>query len=262
MDRDALAYLDAHLNHFEAIKYDLSSSGLVAVPKDSKIESLESFQDAPNRIERQPSLSSCESFCDYVNRFKDETSSVYLDVRNGKFEAVLDHHESDKPSWSKHRARFVPCESLSWKAWSGIHKTKLNQIQLAEFIEENLDSISNPEPNVMLKAALDFQLNEAMVYSSKKSLDDGSSRLLFEKNNVTKEVIFPHRITLTMSVHERERLETFKCRIRFTVDGNGALVFTFSFIEDPEAIVQAALEKIGNNIIKQTDGLNQYHGTF
>lgn len=261
-EREALEYLAENLSGYEQIPTDESDSMLISLASSSKVVSLEDFQPAPNRIKQSASLFSCQSFCDYVNRFKLDGTSVYLNVDARKFAAVIDHHNPDKPSWGSHRATFAPKVSLEWNAWTRIHKQPLNQVELAQFIEEMLDSIVDPEPNTMLKAALDFQSNESLVLGSTTNLDDGSTKFNFTKDNVNKSVTFPHRIKIAIPLHENEIRETLEGRIRYRTNSEGVLTFVFSFVRDPRAIQRDALIMLADKIRADTKGLAQYEGAL
>ena len=266
-DKDALGYLQANLvGHRPVQASDDVSSFLVGVASNSKIESLEQFQDAPNRIKQKAKLFSCESFCSYVNRFRDNATTVYLNVDAGRFAAVLDHHDSDKgeqlPAWCDHRATYEPKQSLEWKAWVGIHKKPMSQTELAMFIEEQLDSINKPEPNEMLKAALDFQSNESLVLGSTTNLDDGSTRFSFTKDNVTKNVTFPHRVQIYIPLHENESRDLLELRVRYRTNSDGVLTFIVSFVKDPNVIQRDALLALQRKIEELVPDVSQYEGTL
>lgn len=260
IDQSALQYLFQHLEGYTPIKGANSASQLVTIPKDSEIASLERYQAEPNDIRQHAALSSCASFCDYVNRFKDDQTSIYLNVEGGTFEAVLDHHGREVPRWGRHKASFAPKRSLEWRAWSAIHKRSISQIELAHFIEERLDDIVEPEPNEMLKAALDFQANEKLALASSTNLDDGSVRFSFQKDNAVRSVTFPHRIAISIPVHENEPRTPLEGRIRYKVDGDGVLQFTFSFVDNPELVLRNALLGIADRIRSDTKGLHHYEG--
>jgi uncharacterized protein YfdQ (DUF2303 family) len=261
-DREALAYLDAHLNGHEEIDAPNAESQLIALPRESQIASLENYQAQPNRIQQKVTLLSCTSFCAYVNRFKGEGSTVYLNAADGKFEAVLDHHEPGAPSWASHRAGFKPKQSIEWQAWAQMHRQKVTQLELAEFVEEHLDTFNDPSPNVMLKAALDFQSNESLTLASSQNLDDGSTRFNFAKDNVNKSVTFPHRITIGIPLFENEQPQELEARIRYRTTGEGVLTFTVAFIQDPRTIVRNAMLDIAKNIMEGTVDIFHYEGSI
>ncbi len=264
LTEEALQHLQDNLSGHKQIDLadNESKSRLVSLSQHSRIKSLEEYQSAPNRIKKKAMMLSCQSFCDYVNRFKEEQSSVYMKVAESVFVGILDHHGPDAPSWSDHYAVYSPEKSLEWQAWRGIHKKKLTQVELAMFVEENLSSIYEPEPNVMLQAALDFQANENLVLGSSMDLNNGTSSFTFTKDNASSTVTFPHRINLYIPIFDNEMSKFYEGRIRYKTDNNGALQFTFSFVQDPAVIIREVVKQIAEEIKMKTDGLDQYEGSI
>ena len=235
-------------------------SDLIVTPNTHSLESLESYQDSPNRIKRSPQLQSCESFCEYVNRFKNDTSSIYLDVPSATFTAVIDHHNPEHPSWASHTASYSPGMSLEWQAWREIHGQSLPQLSFAEFIEEHLRDITEPDANSVLKSALEFQDAKNLTMASSQNLDNGDIQFHFVKDNAAKDVTFPHRIKIAIPVFDNEPLTTIEARIRYRVSNEGVLSFKLSFVTNPQLIRRDELEKIVKNIKKNTADIHQYAG--
>lgn len=258
-DKEALQYLLSRAAPYSEVQNPLDLD-LVTVAPGHTLRDLEEFQKAPNRIRAKVALASSESFCAYINRFKGEQSTVYLDVANGVFESVLDHHGENDPHWCQHRATFQPKKAKEWVTWTNVHDEWLTQDTLARLVERLLHTIHEPVPSVVLKAALDFQTVEKMTYGSAKNLDDGTVSFTFTKDNATKNVKFPHRITLLLSVHENEKPLSLEGRIRYKTDGNGALGFQFSFVRDPETIERDALLELAAKTKSATKGLAHYEG--
>lgn len=260
MDREGLAWIQDHTAQYTEIVDPDCDSQLIAHPSSVNIASLEKFQVAPNRIKRNLDLLSCNSFCDYVNRFKEEDTSVYLDANGGRFLAVLDHHGPDKPQWTGHNVRFVPKRSIEWGQWTRVHGEKLTQLELAEFIELNLNDIKTPEPNVMLQAALAFEANEKLTLASSINLDDGGTRFNFTKENVNKSVTFPHRIQIEIPVYENDKPRVLDVRIRYKADSDGVLTFTLWMADSAQRIERDELIGIADRIAKLVAGIHIYEG--
>ena len=224
------------------------------------LEDLERFQERPNRIKQKQELLSCDSFCEYVNAFKNDNTVVYLDLGSGAFKAVIDHYGKDDPSWQSHTATFEPTESLQWKAWRGIHKKAKGQIEFAEFIEDSADDIQIPEPNGVLKAAIEFQDTAKLAMTSVQNLDNGAFNFRFTKENVAREVAFPHRITIGIPVYENEPIRQIEARIRYRASPEGVLSFTLSFVTDPDIILRKEIEKLAEKIKQELSGVSLYVG--
>lgn len=260
MEKDTLQLILDQYTQYSRIEG--LASNVVAVAEGSTLESLESYQIQPNRINHVARLNSCDSFCQYVNRFKEPSTSIYLNVNEGVFMAVLDHYDAGEPDWAHHQAVFKPKRSIEWQNWMGILDRKLTQIELAEFIERVLDDIQEPMPNEMLQAALQFEANESMVLASDTNLDNGATRFVFSKDNKTAAVEFPHRIRIAIPLHEAEAAYDIEARIRYKTSNEGGLSFTISFAQDPRRIEREALLDLSKQITKYCDDLHLYEGTF
>lgn len=262
MERDAHIWLKDHTEPFRKVAAEDSASELIAAAAGVNIHSLERYQPAPNRIKQKVDLFSVQSFCNYINRFKDEESTIYLNIVAGMFGARLDHHGKNDPAWGDHVAFFQPKQSIEWCAWNRVNGATLNQLELAEFIEENLDAFIEPEANVMLKAALEFEANEKLALGSSMNLDDGTSRFTFIKDNAKKDVTFPHRVRISIPIFENEGVRELELRIRYKTTGEGALSFRIIFVERVAMILRDELLGIAADIRTRCDDLFQYEGKW
>ena len=259
MDSETLQWLNDHTKAFEEVMTSDSESQLLATPATVGIKSLEQFQSQPNRVKAAAALDSVDSFCDYVNRFMELNTTIYMHMTgmtgNGGFVAVLDHHGKDEPSWTDHTAMFMPKRSVEWEAWTGIHGRKLSQVELAEFIERNLNDIHQPEPSVMLQAALAFEANENLTLASSMNLDDGTTKFQFTKENVNKSVTFPHRITIVIPVFENDAQQSLDVRIRYKTNSDGVLTFTIWLVDNHDRIERDTMLGIARIIREKVDVL-------
>ncbi len=262
IDRSALEFLQEHVQPFQNVESVGSESALIARPCTVAIESMEQYQPRPSQIKQGVQLASMISFCEYIKRFGDEDTSIFLNADQAFFKAMLDYHGSGEASWCRHTASFSPKRSLEWESWTQLHKQPINQITLAHFIEERVSDILAPSPGEVLQAALEFQAVENLVLGSSHNLDDGSVRFVFTKDNASKTVDFPHRIQIRIPVFENEEPEELAVRIRYKVDGDGALVFVVSLVKDPAMIVRNRLVAMAASIRKQCEGKYVYEGSL
>ena len=115
----------------------------VVVPDGFKVQSLETLQASPSRIRQVTNLISPGSLIAYIQRFRDERSVVFADKTKTRIVAVLDfHHDSHYASWGDHKAIYDCPYSDDWKAWSGSDGNKMNQIDFAEFLENNIQNVA------------------------------------------------------------------------------------------------------------------------
>lgn len=115
----------------------------VVVPDGFDIKSLESLQSAPSRIRQTTNLISPGSLIAYIQRFRDARSVVFADKTQTKIVAVLDfHQDAGNPHWGMHKAVYDCPFSDDWKAWIGFDGRKMNQIDFAEFLENNIQNVA------------------------------------------------------------------------------------------------------------------------
>lgn len=267
INKEALEKLQAELVGFHEIPTHESAppidSQLVAISPGVRLESLEQFQKAPNRTTHSATLMSADSFCKYVNTYGDDSSVVYLSLEDGgSFEAVLDHHGKDDPSWCDHRASFKPRLSPEWTAWKAADGKKFSQVELAHFVEDVLDTFVAPEPNQMLKAALDFQSNESLVLAASQNLDNGNTKFTFSKENASGSVTFPHRAKISVPIHENEPAVELEVRLRYRTSSDGVLQFLVSFVHRVDLIQRDAVRALAKRIEQATAELTQFEGRF
>lgn len=259
LTKEALQHIETRAVAAEV--HTIDKNKLMVVPTDCKLESLEKYLDAPLRIARNAVLLSSESFCTYVNRFKNDGTTVYLNASRGQFVAVIDHPaDAITPAWERHTAKFAPVESAEWRAWCNIDGKKLTQTELAHFVELVLDTFDKPEPADMLKAATEFQSVETMSYGSAQNLDNGEVKFNFQRERTNASVTFPHRVRVALPIHENEDPTTFEARVRYKVDSNGVLSFTISFVTLPNVMKRDALLAIAKDIAEDIDGVHIYEG--
>ena len=235
MEKEALQYLHGTLKAAQSFETDPDiQSQLMAVPESCRIESLEQYQDRPNRIRSSVSMGSVQSFINYVSEFGlDETVVYYSVTPLLNIHAVIDHYTRENPSWEKHKVSYVPEFSIEWKAWSNMVGSQMTQVRFAEFLEERLDEIVMPEPADVLGSVLKFQ-------------------------NAAEKVTFPHRISISIPVYENEPAIQAELRVRYRSDNNGVLTFMLTFVKDMDTIIRGEGLKLMNWVIEQVEGVKFY----
>ncbi|MCS6037200.1 YfdQ family protein [Klebsiella pneumoniae subsp. pneumoniae] len=138
----------------------------VVVPDGFDIKSLESLQSAPYRIRQNTNLISPGSLIAYIQRFRDARSVVFLLTRPkpGSSRCWTSTRNADNPHWGMHKAVYDCPFSDDWKAWVGSDGNKMNQIDFAEFLENNIQNIApisdnykGPSGTDLLEMVLAFQ---------------------------------------------------------------------------------------------------------
>ncbi|MFD3749711.1 DUF2303 family protein [Streptomyces cyaneofuscatus] len=190
-----------------------------------------------------------DSFLVYFDKHGDESSEVYADVESRTITAVLDAHTADDARWGGHRLELRLRPTSAWRAWTSIDGQLVPQGQFAEFIEDNLVDLVEPDSATMLELAESFEATTSAEFQSSQRLDSGQRRFSFVEDVQAKaghkgEITIP--ATLTLALRPFEGCEAYRvtARFRYRLDRQkGALTLGFK-IERPEDILAAAFEDI------------------
>ncbi len=71
----------------------------IVTPVGSELTKLEELMERPARLKASPVFNEPQSYCDYINQFKEAgPTRIYADAINKKFMACLDDHQPGVPS--------------------------------------------------------------------------------------------------------------------------------------------------------------------
>jgi uncharacterized protein YfdQ (DUF2303 family) len=121
-------------------------------PSAMQAQSLKPFIDEwreyPVRVVGKAEHQTLASFIGHVNRFKGPDSALYCDWMSQMLQVVIDYHRADaedRARWCKHRGMYRFPLSEEWKAWTAANGEKLPQQEFAEFIEDRLVDVRDPD---------------------------------------------------------------------------------------------------------------------
>lgn len=112
-----------------------------------------SKQYPPRWLKQTVKLQDAKSFCDYVNRFKDDDTVIFSNVSPtaASFEAVMDYHIAPSPLGGAdvqrcgHRALFTTQATEEWKVWQAANRKAMTQVEFATWLEDNLSLFVTPK---------------------------------------------------------------------------------------------------------------------
>lgn len=102
-------------------------------------EITERLKPAPRELAGYAELHSQESFCEYVNRFKDADSAIFFDETDNRFVAVFDFDKGGvekSPRWRKHGATYRAKTSDELEFWAEHNEEWLDQTEFAALLEK------------------------------------------------------------------------------------------------------------------------------
>lgn len=218
----------------------------------------------PNRIVRRVAFTCPKSFAQYVTEFKDVCGTrVYCDVMGQTFTAILDDHAvapTVLPAWCDHTAVYAPMATEAWNAWKRANGALMSQVEFAEFVEERLEDIKEPEGAKMLMLAKNLQAQRSLRFRSGVHLGNGQVQFEYVeetqsgdatggKQSMTAPEYIKVRLTPFMGGSEYD----FKAAFRYRIGPEG-LRMGYSIFH-LEAFQEQYMAQIAADIAKELEGV-------
>jgi uncharacterized protein YfdQ (DUF2303 family) len=199
-------------------------------------------------------LHSTESFCQWVLDQKTPETVIFADPHTSLFTAVIDYHaKNDGPAgWAifsgGHALRF----SQPFSDWMAINDTRIGQVALAEFLEEHMGEIAEPNGASLLTAVLDLKARTRVAFSKAVSLQTGETQLSYvEETDLNDKkragvIALPENLTLVMPVYFGGNPSIIKAKLRVRLrDGDaGFVVKMLNIAEVQREAFNATIEEV------------------
>lgn len=243
---------------------DEESEPFVIVPDGYRVENLEHTLANPARLSGTTKVRDAAAFAMVVNADKSEATRLYRTVEPPQFVAVFnDHSSSGRPGWGDHRAVYDCPKSPEWKAWTGKHKAPMKQSEFAQFIEDNLPDIIDPDGATMLEIAKRLTAKKKVNFTSGLRLDNGEIQFQYEEEIEGRagpkgQFTVPQTFTLGVSVFENGPRYRVTARFRYRIADGGELVLWYD-LERAHKIIEDAVDELRLQIENET-GLKSING--
>ena len=237
--------------------FDINDTPAVLVPERYRVQTFEEHRDRPLRIEQKVNAITAAAFADYVRRFCDDGTVVFANSPATTFKAILDYHQGVFPDWCQHTVSYVCPHSKEWQTWSEKSGKVMNQAQFAEFIEDNLVDIVQPNGAEMLEVAKTLDARSNVRFKSAIRLDNGETQLVYEEMidgaaGAKGQLKIPQTIKLALRVFQGEDPYEVEARFKYRIK-EGALTMWQELVR-PERIIEDAFRGILERIAEELDG--------
>lgn len=218
-------------------------------------------QAFPRFLTAAPTFNDVAAFIRYINDFKDDFTRIFF-TPNGHFLAVLDHHmqvNEDRvvadPRHGDHVAKLSLMHSPEWQAWAGLNEKQMGQQAMAEFVEDNLPDIIEPDASVMLDAARGLHATTSATFRQATNLANGEASFTFDEQVMGSIKSSGASIPTEFKIALRPWLGCDRypvdCRFRYRVR-DGALALHYKALR-LHVVLETALEGIVQKIAEATD---------
>lgn len=216
----------------------------------------------PERAVANVKLRDAASFIRYYADHAEGRSRIFASLEPASFVAVFDEFfcavdESDSYSatnqanWRQFRATFAVPASREWKLWTGQDRKAMSQLQFAEFLQDNLPDVVQPDGTTLLELALNFEASSSGNFVANQRLQDGSHNLQWRAdNNASGTVKLPDHITLAIPVFENEAASEVSARLRYRMK-EGVLTIWYELVR-PHKVLELAFRATWDRIAKES----------
>lgn len=201
----------------------LHGDNTVAAPASYRMYDLRMLAAAPTRRAERVQLSTLGSFTEYVKR-RNRPDETCVFVGDKCVQAVFDFCKTEgRPAWQTDVALFCMEHSTEWKAWRAFDRKFMSQRAFLEFLEDNLDSIAEPNGTEFYALAEQFRAMKSVEYMSGYRASSGETRLVYNETlkGAQRELALPASILLQVPVicgAEKVTTYNIKARIKFQID--------------------------------------------
>jgi len=178
----------------------------------------------PERITGTVHVSDVPSWLAYWGKHANTSSEVYARRDMGQVVGVLNASGTAAPEWGDHRVVLSLERTPEWLQWRSNDGRLITQQQFAEFIEDHLAEIVEPDAATMLELAQSFEASIGGKFKSATRLASGERRLILEETidaraGQTAELDIPSRLTLSVRPFKAGEPAEVTARFRYRIEG-------------------------------------------
>ncbi|HUN01074.1 MAG TPA: DUF2303 family protein [Halothiobacillus sp.] len=169
-------------NHENLLFLPLGNNG------SGQVFDLQNYAGTPRRKCGSIIVYDAASLNAFIEANKDAgTVAVYIDrdITNPKIIAVLNDH-GVTPGWRDLRATIELRKTPQWVKWQNMDGKMVSQTEFAEFIEDNLQDIAEPEGATMLEIVTYLQATRTTDFKSGVRLSNGNVQFVNVENTEAK----------------------------------------------------------------------------
>lgn len=184
-------------------------------------------------------------------------SEVFADADTHSVLAILDSHAGTvdggefhgTPGWQRHRLTLQVRETDEWKAWKARDGVMRGQQDFAEFIEDHVLDIVDPDGATMLELAQNFEATIGVEYVSAEVLSNSERKFVYKETVEGKagrggEIVIPAVIQLGIAPFEGVEPYKVEARFRYRIDRQTGVLTLGYKLTRPDKIEDDAFEQI------------------
>lgn len=232
---------------------------ILILNRDQRHEEMEHLLPNPLFIKEHVKVVSVDSFVDYWRRYSDDESVIFVDDKAHTINAVFDYH-SNLPSWGRHKMTLSLLPTQEWVKWRQNSGKRLAQVEFAEFIQDNMTDVVNPDGATLLEIVTNLSNHRTAKFSSNIRLDNGQVQLTYEEElrgsaMVAGNMSIPQEFELGIRPFARCASYSVGARLRYRITDERTLTIWYEIkrperieVDAFEGVLEELTEKIGADV--------------
>lgn len=197
-----------------------------------------------------------EALVAYATRHLDtERSTLWGDVENARITVIINDHVKGSPGWGDHRTVLDLKASPEWQAWVRLNEKGMSQEELAEFLEEHLLEVVDPDGSTLLEVTRTFQATTGATFRRAQSLHSGQVQITWQEEGEAKagssgQLEVPREFTIRVRPFVGSPAVDVRGMFRYRVS-SGSLQLGFRLLnldEHRRAAVEDILEGVADDL--------------
>ncbi len=223
---------------------------------------------APFRKVAAISLLEIDSFIDYLKEHKTQEARIFASCQSQPFtyHAIIDFHgkKPENSSWQTHTADLELLLSAEARAWFGMDEKAMSQREFVEFLQDNMQDITQPAGADMLEITRDLQINRDVLFRSSYNEENGNTTLQYEEENnpgtTAGTLEMPTHFEIKIPIFIGTDPECIEARFRYRLDGKTQKIHFSYRLMNLDRLVRAIVELTTEHIERET-GIKVFNGT-
>lgn len=222
---------------------------------DVRVIDTDAYALTPRRKRGTVILRDADSLIDVVKKHAEIGAEIYANVDALQIAALL-NAGSDKPGWGDHRAILALRTTKAWTEWLGRNGKFVSQTEFAEFVEQRLVDVIEPDGADLLELAQTFKATKAVAFESSKRLSTGQVQLTYKEDIDAKagtrgQIAIPETFILALIPFDGAKAYKVTARLRYRID-SASLLLGF-VLERPEDVLETAFNDVATEVGQAVD---------
>lgn len=222
---------------------------------------LEKLLVEPRRARGTATITDPADFISYVNRLRDDRTTVWADEKTRRITAVFNDHADaadGSAGWRDHTASLAMQIDPDWTEWMDVDGKLGSQEWFANFLEDHARTIVSPDAATMFEVARGFQARTNSAFSRAIRVDNGDVQLTWTEeteakvNSATKGTLeVPQLFTVRLAPFVGVPASEVTARLRWRLR-DGTLGIGFSLLR-PDLVMREAFQDVLSTIRDAVD---------